>query len=235
MEAGTLNVESYSSTKPKVPYEEARGYGTLARVDPALAEVERPIRYLDLRPTTPEADEVQDTLQKWRDRVLAAPYPVNKAELMRQVHDEERHREYPVIVAVEQMIEMRLAVEARQTAIRLAAREQFEARKMSAQEPIKRRTCTQTSGKQTPDARTSSTFQSRCSSGKDKGPRMYESTMAFRALEEGESEAKRPRVSKSSRSRENALERMNCNPVEVEPDLFVFSESDIVSPCEEDI
>ena len=64
---------------------------------------------------------------------------------------------------------------------------------------------------------------------------MDESTMAFRALEEGESEAKRPRVSKSSRSSENALERMNCNPVEVEPDLFVFSESDIVSPCEEDI
>ena len=96
-----------------MPYEGARGYGTLARVDPALAEVERPIRYLDLRPTTPEADEVQDTLQKWRDRVLAAPYPVNKAELMRQVNDEERHRGYPVIVAVEQMIEMRLAVEAK--------------------------------------------------------------------------------------------------------------------------
>ena len=106
---------------------------------------------------------------------------------------------------------------------------------MAAQTSKKRPFCTQTSEKQTPDARTSSTLQGRRSSGKDKVPRMNESTMTFRALGgEGQLAAERPKVSKSSRSRENTVEKKDCNLEEIEPDRFVFSASEL-SLCEEDL
>ena len=111
-----------------MPYEEQKGYGTLARVDPALATMDRPIRYLDLRPTTPEADEVRNTLERWRIRILKEPLPVNKVVPMEQFASEEGDVGYPATLAIEQMIEMRLAVEAQQTALRLAAREQLSVR-----------------------------------------------------------------------------------------------------------
>ena len=114
--------------RPRVPYLKDQGYGTLAHVDPALATVGRPLRYLDLRPTTPEAGEVTDTLEQWRTRILEAPFPVDKMALMDQFREEGKDLGYPAFLAAEQMIEMRLAVEAKQTALRLAAREKSGAK-----------------------------------------------------------------------------------------------------------
>ena len=55
---------------------------------------------------------------------MKEPFPVSKVVLMEQFASEEGDVGYPATLAIEQMIEMRLAVEAQQTALRLAAREQ---------------------------------------------------------------------------------------------------------------
>ena len=235
MEAEAQAEERCSSQKPRVPYEENKGYGTLARVDPALAMADRPIRYSDLRPTTPEADEVRNTLEKWRIRILEAPFPVRKADLMRQFFTKEKDVGYPAILAVEQMIEMRLAVEAKQTALRLAAREQFGTRMMAAQNPKERRSCTQTQLKPTPRSRMTSTRQSRRSSMVDSGSGPDKSTMAFRALEVNVPNSGLPEATISSVPRGAATEEMICSPAETELDHFVFLESEVVSRWEEEL
>ena len=90
LEAGATFKDQRPDRKPRVTYEKERGYGTLAHEDPELATSSRPIRYLDLWPTTPETIEVSDKLDQWKARIPASPYPVDKAALMEQFRAGER-------------------------------------------------------------------------------------------------------------------------------------------------
>ena len=165
-----------------MPYEPDVGYNTLARVDPALARASRPLRYLDLRPTTPEADEVRDVVEAWEQRILEAPCPLNKMELLEQLHQENPEVGYPIVIAVERMINMRLAVEARQTAVRLAARAEYESKLVASRRPKKPRVCTIPPAKSVQGAR-----RTRCLPGQrpqeaSTDGKVVGSTMSFHAL-----------------------------------------------------
>ena len=235
MEAEVPVEERGPQQKPRVPYEEHKGYGTLARVDPALATMDRPIRYLDLRPTTPEADEVRNTLERWRVRILKEPFPVSKVVLMEQFTSEEGDVGYPATLAIEQMIEMRLAVEAQQTALRLAAREQSSARKMTVQRMKERRSCTQMPTKPSSRAKSIYARPSRRFGTLDSGSGPDESAMAFRALKMDVPGTGMSNAVSLSVPREVLSEEMVSSPTEPEHDHFVFSRSEVLATCEKEL
>ena len=87
IEAEASSMFHSSSPRPRVTYERDEGYSTLARVDPALAFGNRPIRYLDLRPTTPEADEVKSVLERWRMQILDSPFSSGRSRSYGPVPD----------------------------------------------------------------------------------------------------------------------------------------------------
>ena len=51
----------------------------------------RPIRYLDLRPTSPERQELATSLERWRTAILDWPSPLNRTEIMASFDAEKLH------------------------------------------------------------------------------------------------------------------------------------------------
>ena len=237
IEAEASSMLLRASPSPRVAYERDEGYNTLARVDPALAFVNRSIRFLDLRPTTPEADEVKLVLERWRMRILNSPFPLDEAALMDQFRTEEREAGYVVALAAEQMIAMRVAVESRQTAARLATRESLTARSVSARKQRNPRTCTHSPAKNQPRARLARFLGSRQPGTSQTGSTTDNSTMSFRALkDEAKTDLSLPAPPGAVEQNKMILEISSSNAKESqpEPDHFVW-ENDMMLQCEEEL
>ena len=104
--APIVNIVRHITSDP--PEEEVHPVA-VSREEPSLPA--RPIRYLDLRPTSPEKQELAMCLERWQTAILNWPSPMDRAEVMASFDAENADLGFPARLAVGVMINVRLAME----------------------------------------------------------------------------------------------------------------------------